>query len=116
MGFDPDRFIARQEKFISNFSKGKNKMAWKRTQIGKITKKTEDKQKYPDVKEFSLKIEKDITLKAGTYLNLENKAIKLASLEANREKMSDEVYEAALEKINKMPDFVVFEVVQLIKE
>jgi hypothetical protein len=89
---------------------------WNRKQIGKIVKKSEDKQRFGDVKEFSLKIEQDITLKAGTYLNLENKAFKLASLEANKEKMSEENYEKALERINKMPDFVFFEVVQISKE
>lgn len=88
---------------------------WNRQQIGKITKKTKDKQRYENVPEFSLKIDQDITLKAGSYLNLENKAFKLASLEANKEKMSEENYEKALERINKMPDFVFFEVIKLDK-
>lgn len=91
-------------------------MAWSRQQIGKITKKTKDKQRFEDIPEFSLKIEQDITLKAGSYLNLENKAFKLASLESNREKMSPENYEKALERINKHPDFVFFEVVKVTKE
>lgn len=90
--------------------------SWSRKQIGKIVKKSEDKQRFPDVKEFSLKIEQDITLKAGTYLNLENKAFKLASLEANKAKMSEENYEKALERINKFPEFVFFEVVLVQKE
>jgi len=89
---------------------------WNRQQIGKIVKKSDDKLRYPGVKEFSLKIEQDITLKAGTYINLENKAYKLASLEASKEKMSEENYEKALERINKMPDFVMFEVIKLDKE
>jgi hypothetical protein len=89
---------------------------WNRQQIGKIVKKSDDKLRYPGVKEFSLKIDQDITLKAGTYLNLENKAYKLANLEANREKMSGENYEKALERIHKMPDFVFFEVIKLDKE
>ena len=80
---------------------------WNRQQIGKIVKKSDDKLRYPGVKEFSLKIEQDITLKAGTYLNLENKAYKLASLESSRDKMSGENYEKALERIGKMPDFVL---------
>lgn len=91
-------------------------MAWNRKQIGKIVKKSEDKQRFPDVKEFSLKIDEDITLKAGTYLNLENKAFKLASLEANKGKMSEESYTKALERIEKHPDFVFFEVVKITKE
>lgn len=91
-------------------------MAWDRQQIGKITKKTKDKQRYENVAEFSLKIDQDITLKAGSYLNLENKAYKLASLEANKAKMSEENYEKALERINKMPEWVFFEVISLKKE
>lgn len=95
-------------------------MAWDRKQIGKIVKKSDDKLRYKDangnfVKEFSLKIEQDITLKAGTYLNLENKAYKLASLEAARDKMSPENYEKAVERIGKMPDYVFFEVIKLDK-
>lgn len=89
---------------------------WNRRQIGKIVKKSDDRQRFPDVKEFSLKIEQDITLKAGSYLNLENKAFKLASLEANKDKMSEENYEKAVERINKMPDYVFFEVIKLDKE
>lgn len=89
---------------------------WNRAQIGKIVKKSEDRQRFPDVKEFSLKIDQDITLKAGSYLNLENKAFKLASLEANKDKMSEENYEKAVERINKMPEWVFFEVVHLEKE
>jgi hypothetical protein len=89
---------------------------WDRKQIGKITKKSEDKQRFPKVPEFSLKIDQDITLKAGTYLNLENKAFKLASLEANKDKMSEENYGKALERINKHPDYVFFEVISLTKE
>lgn len=89
---------------------------WNRQQIGKIVKKSDDKLRYPGVKEFSLKIDQDITLKAGTYLNLENKAYKLASLEASKDKMSEENYDKAIERINKMPDFVFFEVISLTKE
>jgi len=101
---------------------------WNRQQIGKITKKTPDKERFPEkrdatgkvidpgVREFSFKVDQDITLKAGTYLNLENKAFKLRSLEANKEKMSEENYEKALERINKHPDFVFFEVIKLDKE
>ncbi len=91
-------------------------MAWTRRQIGSVVKKSEEKQKYAGVKEFSIKITEDITLKAGEYLNLENKAFKLASLEANKGKMSEEVYEKALERINKMPDFVFFEIIKVKNE
>lgn len=91
-------------------------MAWTRRQIGKVVKKSEDKQKYAGVKEFSIKIDEDITLKAGEYLNLENKAFKLASLEANKGKMSEEVYTKAHERIEKMPDFVFFEIIKVKNE
>jgi hypothetical protein len=89
---------------------------WNRRQIGSVVKKSEDKQRFASVKEFSVKITEDINLKAGEYLNLENKAFKLASLEAGREKMSLENYEKALERINKMPDYVFFEIVKITKE
>lgn len=101
---------------------------WDRQQIGQITKKSPDRERYPakydangkvtdpGVREFSLKIEKDITLKAGSYLNLENKAYKLVNLEEMRERMSPENYEKALERINKMPEFVFFDVISLKKE
>lgn len=91
-------------------------MAWTRKQIGKIVKKTEDKQRYPGVPEFSLHVTEDITIKAGSYFNLENKAFKLASLEANREKLSPENYEKARERIDKMPGYVFFEVISLKKD
>jgi hypothetical protein len=101
---------------------------WDRQQIGKIVKKSPDRERFPQkvnsegkvidpgVREFSLKIDQDITLKAGSYLNLENKAFKLASLEANKAKMSEENYAKAVERINKMPDYVFFEVIKLDKE
>ena len=94
-----------------NKSKGK----WNRLQVGTITKKSDDRQKFEDIKEFTLKINQDITLKAGTYLNLENKVFKKRNLEANRDKMSQEVFDSAMEKVDNMPDWVVFEVVQLSK-
>jgi hypothetical protein len=101
---------------------------WNRQQIGKITKKDKEKQRFPLIKdkdgkvidpgvpEFTLKIDQDVTLKAGSYLNLENKAFKLASLQANREKMSAENFEKALERINATPEWLFFEVIKLDKE
>lgn len=96
-------------------------MSWTRKQIGKITKKSEDKQRFPDVPEFSLKIDlppgqESITLKNGQYINLENKAFKIASLEANRDKMSEEVYEKAKERIEKMPAYIFFEALEVKRE
>ena len=88
---------------------------WSRRQIGSVVKKQEDKQKYPDVKEFSIKITEDITLRAGEYLNLENKAFKLRSLQDAKDKMSEEAFEKAMERVEKMPDFVFFEIVKVSK-
>lgn len=92
-----------------------------RRQVGSIQKTKEDKLRYKDeqgktIKEFYIKITEDVTLKAGDYLNMENKQIKLASLNANRDKMSGEVYNKALERIEKMPDFVQFELIRVTKD
>jgi hypothetical protein len=92
-----------------------------RKYVAEVLKTKDDNLRYKDdkgqpIKEFYIKIKQDITLKAGTYLNLENKAVKLASLEANKDKMSEEVYEKNLDRINKMADFVVFDIVQTTKD
>lgn len=92
-----------------------------RRQIGSVQKTKEEKLRFTDengkkIPEFYIKITEDVTLKKGDFINLENKKIKLASLEANKSKMSDEGYEAALERIEKMPDFVAFELVRVTKD
>lgn len=89
---------------------------WNRRQIGTVMKKSPEKQKFPEVPEFSIKITEDCSFKAGEYINLENKAIKLASLNAARDKMSDETYQKALDRIEKTPSWVFFEMVKLTKE
>jgi hypothetical protein len=102
--------------------------AWNRKQIGKITKKSEDRLRFKkivdaqgnviqkEVPEFSIQFTEDVSFKKGEYVNLENKAFKLASIEASREKMSEEVYEKALERVHKTPDFVFFEIIKVSKE
>ena len=92
-----------------------------RRQIGSVQKTKEEKLRFTDengkkIPEFYIKITEDVTLKKGDFINLENKKIKLASLEANKSKMSDEGYEAALERIEKMPDFVTFELIRVTKD
>lgn len=92
-----------------------------RKQIGSVQKTKDEKLRFKDesgkaIKEFYIKFTEDVTFKAGDYLNMENKQIKLASLKANRDKMSGEVYEKALERIEKMPDFVQFELIRVTKE
>jgi len=57
-----------------------------------------------------------VNLKKGDFINLENKALKLASLEANKNKMSEEVYNSAMERIEKMPDFVQFELIRVTRD
>lgn len=92
-----------------------------RRQVGSVMKQRDEKLRFTDeagkkIPEFYIKITEDINLKKGDFLNLENKKVKLASLEANRDKMSTEVYEAALERIEKMPDFVQFELIRVTRD
>lgn len=92
-----------------------------RRQIGSVMKKSEEKLKHKDengnlVKEFYIKITEDVTLRKGDFINLENKAIKIASLTSNKSKMSEEMYESARERIEKMPDFVTFELIRVTKD
>lgn len=92
-----------------------------RRQVGSVMKKSEDKLKYTGTNgkplpEFYIKITEDVNLKKGDFINLENKALKLASLEANKGKMSEEVYNSAMERIEKMPDFVSFELIRVTKD
>ena len=77
----------------------------KRIQVGSIMKGKENKGDY-------IKITEDVTLKKGDFLNLENKASKIASLNAAIEsgKLSQEVGQKLLENAEKMPDFVRFEI------
>lgn len=83
----------------------------KRVKVGAIVKGREGKPDY-------LKVYGDHVIKDGQYLNLESKAQQLANLEqalANK-KLSADVVEAMKAKVNKIPDFVRFEVVTLVEE
>jgi len=64
-----------------------------------------------------IKIKTDVTLKAGTVLRLENKAQQLKNLDEAVEKgrLGEDIAEKIRANINKIPDFVRFEVVQLEK-
>jgi len=77
----------------------------KRIQVGAIFKGKEGKPDY-------IKVNEDITLKKGEFLNLESKATKIASLTAAIEsgKLSPEVGEKMLEAANNMKDFIRFEI------
>ena len=92
-----------------------------RRQIGSVQKTKDEKLRFKDsngkpIKEFYIKITEDVTLKKGDFINLENKQVKLASLEANRDKMSADSYDKALERIENMPDFVQFELIRVTRD
>lgn len=87
-------------------------MAYKRKQIGSVLKSKDVSQ--PDY----IKITEDIVLKKGDILNLESKKSKLASLDKNIEngKLSGDLADKIREVIEKMPDFVRFEIVKVTKD
>ena len=77
----------------------------KRIQVGAIIKGRDGKPDY-------IKVNEDVTLKKGEFLNLESKASKIASLTAAIEngKLSQEVGQKMLEQAEKLPEFVRFEI------
>ncbi len=84
---------------------------WTRTIVGDVLKdKSDPKRSY-------IKIKNDVSLNAGDYLNLESKQSQLDGIKKAFEegKVNEEIFEAATERINKMPDFVMFTVVKLTK-
>lgn len=80
-------------------------MAKKRITLGSIVKGKDGKPPY-------IKVNKDAVLKSGQYLNLENKQYQLDSLSkaVAEGKVKEETAEQVKERIEKMPDFVLFEV------
>jgi hypothetical protein len=85
---------------------------FKRTVIGSIVK-----SKDPGKGDY-LKVSGSHVLTDGQFLNLESKASQLASLEAAiaAGKISGDNANGAKERINKIPDFVRFQVVAVSKE
>lgn len=82
---------------------------YSRNQVGSVLKAKDGGADY-------IKIGKnDVVLKAGSTLRLESQKSQLASLEAayKAEKLSKEIYEQAKARIEKMPTFVRFEIIQL---
>ena len=84
---------------------------WTRQIVGDVLKDKEDKSK------SYIKVKADITLKAGDYLNLESKKHQLDGITKAFEegKVNEEIFNSACERINKIPDFVMFSIVKLTK-
>lgn len=87
-------------------------MAYKRVQVGSVLKSKDASQ--PDY----IKINADVVLKKGDILNLESKKSKLASLDKNVEngKLSGDLADKIRGDIEKMPDFVRFEIIKVTKD
>lgn len=87
-------------------------MSYKRTKVGSVLKSKDASQ--PDY----IKIDADVTLKKGDILNLESKKSKLTSLEKNIEngKLSGELADKIRASIDKIPEFVRFEIVRVTKD
>lgn len=85
---------------------------YKRKEIGAVLKSKDASQ--PDY----IKINEDIVLKKGDTLSLESKKSRLAGLEKNVEngKLSGEVADKIRENIEKMPDFIRFNIVKVTKD
>lgn len=84
---------------------------YRRTVVGSIVKNKEAGK--PDY----MTVAQDYALKKGDYLNLESKKSQLEGIEqavANG-KMSADIAAQAKERINKIPDFVRFQVVHVQK-
>lgn len=80
---------------------------WKRTVVGSLIK-SQDASK-PNY----IKIRNDLVLKAGQYVNAESKQFQLKSLESAvaSGKIKGESAQKARERIEKIPDFVIAELV-----
>jgi hypothetical protein len=87
-------------------------MAYVRKVFGSVLKSKDATQ--PDY----IKITEDIVLKKGDILNLESKKSQLASLEKNVEngKLSGDLADKIRGNIEKMPDFVRFNIVKVTKD
>lgn len=88
-------------------------MAKKRVNIGSIAKTKDGKGQY-------LKVASDLTLKLkkGQYINMDSPKKQLEGVKKAFEegKMSEETFEKAVERINKIPDWVLADVYVLVDE
>lgn len=96
-----------------------NSKTYSRRTIGKVLKgkKLEDGTTSPDYIQIRSDLTEPVVLTPGTYLNLESKASQLASLgnAITSGRISEENAEKVRERLNKIPDFVRFEIVQVLK-
>ena len=84
---------------------------FKRLTVGDIVKGKDGKPDY-------IKISNDVVLKRGDFLNLESKASQTKSIETAVKdgKMSEEIATSVMERVNKIPEFVRFQIVKLEKQ
>lgn len=90
---------------------------YKRTTVGSVIK-SNDKAKPPYIK-FNLRnTNGTLTLTDGQTLSVESKQFQLESLEGavSKGKLSTEISEKIKERINKIPDFVIGELVLVSKD
>lgn len=86
---------------------------WKRTTVGSILKSKDDTK--PNYLKVNLYKQESITLKHGQTLQVLSKNFKLKDLERLRKegKLDEETLEKLQQQAEKMPDFVMAEVVLL---
>lgn len=86
---------------------------YKRTSLGQVYKSQDpNKSNYIQINK---KLEGPVTLNPGQYISVESKAYQLKSLQSAVEKglLSEENAEKARDRINKIPDFVLGELILL---
>jgi len=94
---------------------------WSRTKVGEVIKGKVEKDAEGNVIKRDpdyIKVYQDVVLKKGDYLNLETKDEQIKSVNKAKEngKLDEEMTNKILERLNKIPDFVRFEIVQVKKE
>ena len=84
---------------------------FKRLTVGSVIKSSDpEKSNY-------IKMNADVSLKKGQFLSVESKKFQLSSLEKaiKAGKLSPEIGSKMLEKVNKIPDFVLGDIILLEK-
>lgn len=86
----------------------------KRNTIGSVCKGKTDEETGVTKPDY-IKIGQDVTLKKGDFVRLESKNDQIASINKAAEsgKLDADFAQTLLERANKIPDFVRFELVQL---